>query len=84
MTNFDININYNYNINNKYNYVIFYLKLYQINIIFIFIFVGFFHLVDVFFSDFKERDDCSEKKTPEEISFFLDKLEPIFFFSLIW
>lgn len=82
MTNFDININYNYNINNKYNYVIFYLKLYQINIIFIF--VGFFHLVDVFFSDFKERDDCSEKKTPEEISFFLDKLEPIFFFSLIW
>ena len=82
MTNFDININYNYNINNKYNYVIFYLKLYQINILFIF--VGFFHLVDVFFSDFKERDDCSEKKTPEEISFFLDKLEPIFFFSLIW
>ena len=82
MTNFDININYNYNIKNKYNYVIFYLKSYQINIIFIF--VGFFHLVDVFFSDFKERDDCSEKKTPEEISFFLDKLEPIFFFSLIW
>jgi dynein heavy chain len=45
---------------------------------------GLLHLLDTFFSDYYERDDGHDKKTPEEIHDFLEKLEPIFLFCLIW
>jgi dynein heavy chain len=45
---------------------------------------GLLHLLDTFFVEFKDKDDGTEKKTPEEVASFVDKLEGVFMFSLIW
>ena len=42
------------------------------------------HLMDTFFAEFRDFDDGREKKTPEEIASFVDKLEPVFLFCMIW
>ena len=42
------------------------------------------HLMDTFFAEFCDFDDGREKKTPEEIASFIDKLEPVFLFCMIW
>jgi dynein heavy chain len=45
---------------------------------------GLLHLMDTFFSDYYERDDGNDKKTPEEIKAFVEKIEAVFMFCLIW
>jgi dynein heavy chain len=45
---------------------------------------GFFNLMDTFFVEYKDRDDGSDKKSPEQIIEFKEKLESIFIFCIIW
>jgi len=45
---------------------------------------GLLHLMDTFFEEYRDFDDGREKKTPEEIAAFVDKLEPVFIFCMIW
>eukprot|EP01033_Poteriospumella_lacustris_P000280 gene286-182_t len=42
------------------------------------------NLMDTFLAEYQERDDGREKKSPEQIQEFVPKLEPIFYFCLIW
>ena len=42
------------------------------------------NLLDTFINEYHEKDDGREKKTPEQVKEFIDKLEPIFLFCLIW
>jgi dynein heavy chain len=45
---------------------------------------GLLNLLDTFLAEYHEKDDGREKKTPEQITEFMGKLEPIFLFCLIW
>ena len=45
---------------------------------------GFFNLMDTFLIEYKDRDDGSDKKSPEQIAEFKEKLESIFIFCIIW
>lgn len=42
------------------------------------------NLLDTFFNEYHEQDDGREKKSMEQIVDFMAKIEPIFYFSLIW
>lgn len=45
---------------------------------------GLLHLLDTFFEEYRDFDDGREKKTPEEVAAFVDKLEPMFIFCMVW
>ena len=45
---------------------------------------GLLHLLDTFFSDYREKDDGTEKKSEDQVIVFVEKIEPIFIFCLIW
>jgi len=42
------------------------------------------NLLDTFMGEYRERDDGSEKKSPEEINAFSQRVENIFIFCSIW
>ena len=42
------------------------------------------NLLDTFMAEYRERDDGSEKKSPEEINAFSQRVENIFIFCSIW
>jgi len=41
-------------------------------------------LSDTFIHEFHDIDDGREKKTSEQVKEFVDQLEPIFIFCIIW
>eukprot|EP01041_Mallomonas_annulata_P000971 gene971-1882_t len=43
-----------------------------------------FNLLDTFFADYHEKDDGTERKSPEQVKVFLERIEPVFYFCLIW
>jgi dynein heavy chain len=45
---------------------------------------AFFRMMDVYFSEYIERDDGSEKKAQEDINAFCSKIDSIFMFCLFW
>lgn len=42
------------------------------------------NLMDTFLNEYHDRDDGSDKKTPEQINLMYNMLEPIFIFCLVW
>jgi dynein heavy chain len=42
------------------------------------------NMLDTFLDAFIDRDDGSERKTQEDIDTFVDRIDPIFLFSIIW
>jgi dynein heavy chain len=45
---------------------------------------SFFNLMDTYFAEYIEVDDGRDKKTPEEVNYFMSKIESIFIFCIIW
>lgn len=45
---------------------------------------GLLNLMDTFLAEYHDRDDGSDKKTPEQIAAFVNMIEPIFMFGIIW
>ena len=45
---------------------------------------GLLKMMDTFFMDYHDKDDGSDKKSEEQVKAFLDKLEPVFLFCVIW